>query len=285
MPITPQELIANLGDLPPLPQVAAQVLRLAADPDSSTDDLQRVISTDQALSAQILKISNSAMFGMMREVRTLTQGIMTLGFATIKSVVIASSAKNLYSRGGAGLQERLMWEHALIAGIGARSLAQGLRLSRTEEAFLGGLMHDIGKSVMGLKFPDRYSTLVRTLYNEKVEKLDGVQMELDLFGFDHAMVGEALLHSWNLATSLEQAVRWHHDPVHAPAEGQSIAAVVALGNQLALDLNVGLGLPCTVEAATAQALEILGISPEDYPAHRERALEAIERDRAVIKGL
>ncbi len=95
MPITPQELIANLGDLPPLPQVAAQVLRLAADPDSSADDMQRVIATDQALTAQILKIANSAMFGMMREVKTLTQAIMTLGFSTIKSVVIASSAKNL----------------------------------------------------------------------------------------------------------------------------------------------------------------------------------------------
>ncbi len=69
MPITPQELIANLGDLPPLPQVAAQVLRLAADPDSTTDELQRVIATDQALAAQILKIANSAMFGMVREVR------------------------------------------------------------------------------------------------------------------------------------------------------------------------------------------------------------------------
>ena len=117
MPITPQELIANLGDLPPLPQVAAQVLRIAADPDASTDELQKVIGTDQALTAQILKIANSAMFGMMREVTTLTQAIMTLGFSTIKSVVIASSAKNLYNRGSSGLQERLMWEHALVTGL------------------------------------------------------------------------------------------------------------------------------------------------------------------------
>ena len=147
MPITPQELIANLGDLPPLPQVAAQVLRLATDPDSTTDELQRVIATDQALTAQILKIANSAMFGMVREVRTLTQAIMTLGFSTIKSVVIASSAKNLYSRGGTGLQERLLWEHALVAALSARAYARGFRSPRMEEAFLGGLMHDIGKSV------------------------------------------------------------------------------------------------------------------------------------------
>src|ERR1035438_4030198 len=85
MPITPQELIANLGDLPPLPQVASQVLRVSADPDASAEDLRKVIAMDQALTSQILKISNSAMFGMVREVTTLTQAIMTLGFSTIKS--------------------------------------------------------------------------------------------------------------------------------------------------------------------------------------------------------
>jgi len=138
MPITPQELISNLGDLPPLPQVAAQVLRLAADPDSTTDELQRVTATDQALASQILKIANSAMFGLVREVRTLTQAIMTLGFSTIKSIVIASSARNLYKRGGSSLQERLLWEHALITAIASRAYAKAFRSPRVEEAFLGG---------------------------------------------------------------------------------------------------------------------------------------------------
>ena len=165
MPITPQELIANLGDLPPLPQVASQVLRVSADPDANAEDLRKVIAMDQALTSQILKISNSAMFGMMREVTTLTQAIMTLGFSTIKSVVIASSAKNLYHRGTVGLQERLIWEHALVSAIASRAFAKSLRFPRIEEAFIGGLLHDIGKSVIGVKFPERYSTLLRTVYN------------------------------------------------------------------------------------------------------------------------
>ncbi|WP_005033457.1 HDOD domain-containing protein [Holophaga foetida] len=282
MPITPQELIANLGDLPPLPQVAAQVLRLAADPDASMDDLQKVISTDQALTAQILKISNSAMFGMVREVTTLTQAIMTLGFSTIKSVVIASSAKNLYSRGAAGLQERLLWEHALTAAMAGRAFGRCLRFPRAEEVFISGLMHDIGKSVMALKFPERYVSLVKTVYNERC---DGLQLELDTFGFDHAMVGEALLHSWNLASSLEDAVRWHHDPAHAPKENQPLAALVALGNQIALDQGAGIGKPETLSAATAQAMEVLGVTPESLEPHRETVLEMLEMDKSIIKGL
>lgn len=279
MPITPQELIANLGDLPPLPQVAAQVLRIAADPDASTEELQKVIGTDQALTAQILKIANSAMFGMMREVTTLTQAIMTLGFSTIKSVVIASSAKNLYSRGTSGLQERLMWEHALVSALAGRAYGRALRFPRTEEVFLAALMHDIGKSVMAIKFPDRYGALIRGVYNEQ---LDGLRMELDTFGFDHAMVGEALLHSWNIAASIEQAARWHHDPLQAKEEHRKLVALVALGNQMALDKKIGLGQPESLAEATREALEILGIDEAILESHKDTALEALERDKSLI---
>jgi HD-like signal output (HDOD) protein len=262
--------------------VAAQVLRLAADPDSTTDDLQKVISTDQALTAQILKIANSAMFGMVREVRTITQAIMTLGFSTIKSVVIASSAKNLYSRGGTGLQERLLWEHALVSALAARAYAKCLRSPRAEEAFLGGLMHDIGKSVMGLKFPERYGALLRNIYNGGGDDLES---ELDLFGFDHAMVGEALLHSWNLARSLENCVRWHHDPRHAPVEDQALTAFVALGNQTALDRRIGIGSPESLKGCTDQALALLGLTQEAYESHSATVAEALESDKDLIRSL
>jgi putative nucleotidyltransferase with HDIG domain len=279
MPITPQELIANLGDLPPLPQVASQVLRVSADPDANAEDLRKVIAMDQALTSQILKISNSAMFGMVREVTTLTQAIMTLGFSTIKSVVIASSAKNLYHRGTVGLQERLIWEHALVSAIASRAFAKSLRFPRMEEAFIGGLLHDIGKSVMGLKFPERYGTLLRTVYNENGICLD---MELDTFGFDHAMVGEALVSKWNLAPSLQAAVRWHHDPIHALDVHRELAAIVALANHLALEEKVGIGDPHHLEGASAQAMEILQLSPEALGGIKEGVKSAIEQDKTMI---
>lgn len=279
MPITPQELIANLGDLPPLPQVAVQVLKIAANPDASTDELKQVIATDVALTAQILKIANSAMFGMVREVRTLTQAIMTLGFSTIKSVVIASSAKNLYSRGSTGLQERLMWEHALVTALAGRAFGRGIRFPRAEECFLGGLLHDIGKSVLGLKFPDRYGAIIRTTYNEGV---DLMEQEFETFGFDHTMVGEALLHSWNIAPSLERAVRWHHDPMHAPEEDRVLAALVALGNQLAHEQKIGIGTLAHLQEPTQQALRILNMDASKLDEHRETVLAALEMDKTLI---
>jgi HD-like signal output (HDOD) protein len=259
--------------------VASQVLRVSADPDANAEDLRKVISMDQALTSQILKISNSAMFGMMREVTTLTQAIMTLGFSTIKSVVIASSAKNLYHRGTVGLQERLIWEHALVSAIASRAFAKSLRFPRIEEAFIGGLLHDIGKSVIGVKFPERYSSLLRTVYNENGICLD---LELDIFGFDHAMVGEALVSQWNLAASLQAAVRWHHDPIHAAQTHQELTAIVALANHLALEEKVGIGDPKHLEGASLQAMEILKLGPEALSGIKDGVRTAIEQDKTMI---
>jgi HD-like signal output (HDOD) protein len=280
--MSPHEVIQNLGELPPLPQVATRVIRITADSDTSTDQLQNLIRTDQALASQILKVANSAMFGRMREVTTLTQAILTLGFSTTRSVVLASSVKNLFTRGPVGLQERILWEHALVAALTGSAFSKAMRFPIAEEVFLAGLMHDIGKSVMVLKFPESYSALLRRLQEEGG---DGLGMELDTFGFDHAMVGEALLASWNLAEGLEAVARWHHDPLQAAMEHQRLVALVALGNQMASDLQVGIGMPDALAGATWEAMDILHLNDATYQEHRTSALEALERDKALITDL
>jgi len=279
MPMTPQEVIQNLGDLPPLPQVATRAIRISADSDTSSKQLQNLIRTDQALSAQLLRIANSAMFGRMREVVTLTDAILTLGFSTARSVVIASSVKNLFNRGPVGPKERILWEHALATAITGSAFSRSMRFAVTEEVFLAGLMHDIGKSAMTLKFPESYIALLRGIHDQGG---DGLALELDTFGFDHAMVGEALLRSWNLAEGVEAAVRWHHDPLRAPTEHRRVVALVALGNQVAIDLQIGLGSPDALAEATWGAMDILRLDDEAYQEHRIGALEALERDRALI---
>jgi putative nucleotidyltransferase with HDIG domain len=279
MPMTPQEVIRNLGDLPPLPQVATRAIQISADSDTSSEELQDLIRTDQALTGQLLRIANSAMFGRMREVATLTEACMTLGFSTARSVVIASSVKNLLTRGPAGFQERILWEHSLVAAITGSAFCRARRFAITEEVFLAGLMHDIGKSVMALKFPEAYGALLRGLHNQGG---DGLSMELDTFGFDHAMVGEALIRSWNLAEGIEAVVRWHHDPVQAPTEHRRLVALVALGNQVAMDLQIGIGSPDALAGATWEAMDILKLDDKIYQEDRAIALEALERDKVLI---
>ena len=219
------------------------------------------------------------MFGMVRGVTTLTQAIMTLGFSTTRSVVLASSVKNLFNRGPVGHQERILWEHALVTALTGSALSRLLRVCPAEEVFLAGLLHDIGKSVMALKFPEGYGALLRNLQEQGG---DGLSMELDTFGFDHTLVGEALLRSWNIAEPIEKVVRWHHDPLQAPVETRRLVALVALGNQVALDLQIGIGSPDSLAGATWEAMDILQLDEATYQEHRHSALEALERDQALI---
>ncbi|MDR3683184.1 MAG: HDOD domain-containing protein, partial [Geothrix sp.] len=111
---------------------------------------------------------------------------------------------------------------------------------------------------------------------------DGLALELEAFGFDHTMVGEALLRSWNLAEGVEATVRWHHHPLQAPPAHRRVVALVALGNQVAIDLQIGLGSPDSLAGATWEAMEILQLEDGAYQEHRIGALEALERDRALI---
>jgi putative nucleotidyltransferase with HDIG domain len=277
--MTPMELIQNLGDLPPLPQVATRIIRISADSDTSSEKLQRLIRTDQALTAQVLKVANSAMFGRVREVTTLTQAILTLGFYTTRSVAMASSVKNLFSRGPVGIQERIHWEHALVTAITGSAFSRSMGIAAMEEVFLAGLMHDIGKGVLTLKFPEAYGALLRRVSDQEEDVLS---LELDTFGFDHAMVGEALLQSWNLSESIEAVVRWHHAPPRAAPEHRRLVALVALGNQLAIDLQIGFGMPDALAGATWEAMDLLGLDDKTFQEHRNSALEALERDKALI---
>jgi len=279
MPMTPKELIHNLGDLPPLPQVATRIIRISADSDTSSEELQRLIRTDQALTAQVLKVANSAMFGRVREVTTLTQAILTLGFFTTRSVALASSVKNLFSRGPVGVQERIHWEHALVTAITGSAFSKAMGFAAIEEVFLAGLMHDIGKGVLTLKFPEGYGALLRRVSEQEEDVLS---LELDTFGFDHTMVGEALLQSWNLSQSIEAVVRWHHDPLGAAPEHRRLVALVALGNQLAIDLQIGFGMPDSLAGATWEAMDILRLEERTFQEHRVSALEALERDKGLI---
>ncbi|MCL1893693.1 MAG: HDOD domain-containing protein [Holophagaceae bacterium] len=280
--IDAKKLVENLGNLPPIPHIATQVLRLTSDMDCSLSELQQAIASDQALAAQMLKIANSAMFGSMRAIRTLPQAIMTLGLNSVKSAVIASISKDFYMKSSMGFYKTVIWEHSLVSALAGSSLAKVFRFPAHDEVFLGSLLHDIGKSVLDLKFPGKYEKIANSCYCG--ETVDVLKAEVDAFGFDHAMVGGALLESWNLPTTVTQSVRWHHSPGNADAESIVLAAYVSLGNIFALEMGKGLKTPTKFDDAKNEALERAGISKEAYASQTDVVFECIEQDKAFVTG-
>jgi HD-like signal output (HDOD) protein len=232
-----QDIILKAKDLPAMPPVANKVLELAGSPDTTAAQLQQVIADDQAMSARILKIANSALYGCSRKIKTLTEAIVMLGFNTIRSLVVTNAARNIYVESGQtmGLKERLLWEHSIGCAFACRILIAKRHPHLTEEGFLAGLMHDIGKLVLNQHYRDAFDQVVQEVYNDARPFVD---VEREVLGFDHAMVGALLVNKWKLNESLEHAIRDHHDPERI-ACGDVLLCTLDLANHLCKKEGIG----------------------------------------------
>jgi HD-like signal output (HDOD) protein len=230
-------LILSTQDLPAMPHVASKVLELSGDPNTSADQLHQVISDDQAMTARILKIANSAMYACSRQVKTLTEAIVMLGFDSIRSLVVTSAARSLYSTDNArmGLKERLLWEHSVGSAFACRLLVLERFPQLAEEAFLAGLMHDIGKLLLNLQVPAKFDEIVQIVYNENRHFCE---TEHELLGFDHTNVGAMLVAKWNLPPLLEQIIADHHNPAAFNLEAP-LLLYLDVANNLCKKLGIG----------------------------------------------
>ncbi len=271
------EIVASrAGDLPVLPEVAAKVLVLVRDSNSSSVDLERLIARDAAISVKVLRIANSALFGFSGSISTLSRALLVLGFNTLRTIVVAASTESLYRTKGSHFKEQLLWEHSLAVAIAARVLARECRFVGAEEAFLAGLLHDIGKTVLDRNEGERYQAVIESVYNNGTTFLAA---EKELLGYDHAEVGALILRRWNLAPALESAVKYHHEPESAEDE-PTLCAIVSLANSLCVKLGIGperlpdldllsLGPTLLLELDAEQLERIAATTLEQIAAERE----------------
>jgi putative nucleotidyltransferase with HDIG domain len=227
-------LITKVKDLPPLPGIVIRAMEMALDPDISVRDLQLLISKDQALSAKILRIVNSAMYSLRREVSTVSHAVAVLGIQTVSSVIMAASVERVFNS-AKDLGTKLMAEHSWGAALAARAIAKRVRYENSEEALVCGLMHDIGKPVMLMNFQPNYNEIIREVYKGSTSFN---QAELLAFGFSHAHVGALLARKWSFPPQLAEAVGYHHNPLSAPSYRQ-LACIINLANLFMISMGIG----------------------------------------------
>lgn len=204
-----KEIVAWVGDIPPLPQIAAQALNLIENPDTTAAKLTKLLGDDAALAARVLKISNSAMFCRQREITTLNQAIMTIGFKTLKGVIVAATLRQLNRN--QGKLEQMIWENSTCTGAAARVIAIHMRKAFAEETFLLGLLHDLGKMVFMRQVPKEYQKVVDLTKEGKYY----TEVEQTVLGFTHPLVGALVAKKWNFSLEICQCILHHHDPVPA----------------------------------------------------------------------
>jgi len=227
-------IVQMTGDLPSMPHVATLVMQKMADPRATARDLHEIISQDQAMTAKILKIANSTFYGSARNVSRLTDAIVVMGFNAIRSLVMASALNDFLK--SYGLIEKLLWEHSMGCAALSKKIAKTVRYSNTEEAFLAGLMHDIGKVVINLKLPDKMREVVQEVYYSPEATFARVEQEI--LGFDHAQVGRLVARKWRFTDEMEEAIGCHLRPEEATIL-PALSHIVHLANGFCHKLEIG----------------------------------------------
>jgi putative nucleotidyltransferase with HDIG domain len=236
-----EQIIMTASDLPTIPVVATKVLQMIEKETTSAEDLAKVVSSDPAVAARVLKISNSSFYGCQRQIQTLSHAIMMLGYNTLRSVVIAAAVKQVYSP--YGLTEKMLWEHSFGAGLAARIIASSTRLVNEEEAFLGGLFHDIGKIIMNFMDHTKFQAVMQKCYNEEVSFLESEQ---HFYSYTHAEVGGLVIKKWNFPEMLMKAILEHHNYNFDEHENDyqiKLTCVVGLSNLFCHKLGLGVREP------------------------------------------
>lgn len=207
-----QQIVALTEDFPAPSAVLARILSLTSDPEASVEEVAKVLSSEPALAAKILKLSNSAYYGRSRNIATVRDAVVMLGMHTVRSMAVATSTHGLYHHGAesAHLREK-MWEHSLSAAIYTKRLAARGTGVNPEEAFLAGLLHDVGKLVLLDRFPEKFAAVVS---GSEVTGASALEAEVKQFGFSHANVGAMLLNKWLFPPHLVETAGMHHTEIN-----------------------------------------------------------------------
>ena len=226
-----QDTISRISQPPTLPEVVMHLIRVVDDPATSASEVSRIISRDQSLTTSVLKLVNSPFYGMSRQITTLTQATVVLGFTTIRNIALTAAIFDEFGGGSTaampgGYSRAGFWEHSISCAIAARCLAGYAAYADTEQAFISGLIHDLGKVVLDEYLHEDFR---RVLELAEQEKMRIREAEQHIFGTDHAEVGGWLARRWNLPDSLVAVIENHHNPTQSQV-APKLAALVHLAD-------------------------------------------------------
>lgn len=257
------ESITQLIDqLPALPWVVQRILNLIHREESSTREVAEVISLDPALAARVLRLVNSALFALAEPVRTVHHAVRLLGLAEIRNLALGLKIMDSLVPEQGVLNRSSFWEHNLACAVAARMIAKRTGVVDPEEAFMGGLLHDIGKLILDGYFQELWWEV---LHRAKAEKKPPVEMEAKIIGVPHTRVGRMLAEHWRIPELHQMAIEHHHG---APRDlimthqDRVLCATVQAANLLARWLDLGSGGPGVLSPIPHEVVECLGLDAQ-----------------------
>ena len=248
------EIVQRMGDLPSLPQAASAALKLLRDPGVTAAQMEQVICKDPSLAATILRIANSALFGVREEVSTLHRAVVVIGINALPSIILSAVTEAMCR--SPRVKDLLLWEHSIAVALASQEIARATTHLAVEEAFVAGLLHDVGKVVLRQQADRQYDEVIERVCSQGQTFIEA---EEAVFDFDHTTVGALVIHNWGLPSQLEEAVRMHHEPQWASGN-PSFCAVVSLANSMCVQMEIGLEKRRSLDLMRLDATRMLELS-------------------------
>jgi len=235
-----RRVIENIENLPALPAIVTRLLEVVNSPETSADDASKLIQKDPALTSKVIRLANSALYGMPRSVSSVSSAILILGFNVIRSVVLSASIMKMFSDPSKQTVNRdHFWKHSVITAIAAKELVRHLlsyKLYDPEGAFCAGILHDIGKLIFNEYLSADYREVCQYSRDRAVPLLDA---ETLMLGINHAEIGRILADKWALPPDLELSMVFHHYPDHSE-EIVDFVNIIHQADRIAHDAGAGL---------------------------------------------
>jgi HD-like signal output (HDOD) protein len=280
--------IKGISHIATLPEITLKIIELVEDPTSTAQDLHNVIANDPALCSRILKVVNSAFYGLPRQIGSINRAIVLLGLNAVKNIAIAASLTKLF-RGGdlcPGFSARDLWIHSIATAAASKLICDQLKLGLPDEAFLAGLIHDIGIMVEMQAMRDK---LVKVFEQMKFDDngaplTDMLEIEQTVIGATHPVFGQALCEAWKFPKSFSYVTGHHHNPSELPPANRMLAAIVYVADRMAAQCNYGFRGDLPTTDVKPEALAELNMNLPTYEAIKASLPKIFQEVEATFGG-
>lgn len=274
--------LSSIGDLATLPEVTIKIIAIVQDQKSTPHDLRDVIKSDPALSFKVLKVVNSAFYGLPGQIASVDRAIIVLGLPMATNIAIAASIARLFK--GKRISQNFLaadlWHHSVAVAVAARSLAKlSPHPTMTDEIFVTGLIHDIGTLVERQAYPAQFAEVIDQCVENEQDFLD---CERRIIGADHQAFGVGLTTKWKFPRHLRAAVGFHHNPELLSVEFRNMATLVQLADILCCQEKIGFYLTAHTAEITPHMLETIGISEAQLEEVRTSLAEQVADAEASL---
>lgn len=256
-----QELVKEIKNLKPIPAVVNRILEVVDEPDSSMTRIANIIQYDPAITASILRICNSAFFGLKNPAESIKEAVTLLGLDQIIEIVLIKSGATVLSgkQEGYGLHEGAMWKYSVSSALIAKLIAQKLLFKNKSTIFTAALLKDIGKIVLDRFVMDSFEKISVLVVNEN---LSFREAEKKIIGVDHAELGGMIAKMWKFSPKMVKIIRHHHLTDISMVKDKEIA-VVYLADCICMMIGIGVGSDGLVNRFNDQTMEELGMKSKD----------------------